>query len=100
MNVPLDVRMDKPAFLTWVQAQEARYELAGSRVVMMTGGSRGHAIVVRRLAAALERRVDGNRWTVLTSDSGVDVGTSSVRYPDVVVDVAERRVQGLDRHRG
>jgi UDP-N-acetylglucosamine:LPS N-acetylglucosamine transferase len=52
MNVQLDLRLDKSEFLTWVQAHEGRYELAGSRVVMMTGGSRGHAIIVRRLAAA------------------------------------------------
>jgi Uma2 family endonuclease len=88
MNVQLDLRMDKPEFLAWVQANEGRYELAGSRVVMMTGGSRGHAIIVRRLAAALEKRLDGNRWTVLTSDFGVDLGPSTVRYPDVVVDLA------------
>lgn len=88
MNVRLDLRMDKAEFLTWVQAHEGRYELAGNRVVMMTGRSRGHAILVRRLAAALEKRLDGNQWTVLTSDFGVDLGPSTVRYPDVVVDVA------------
>jgi Uma2 family endonuclease len=88
MNIQLDRRMGKSEFLTWVQAHEGRYELAGSRVVMMTGGSRGHAMLVRRLAAALERRLDGNQWTVLTSDFGVDLGPSTVRYPDVVVDVA------------
>src|SRR5712672_3956871 len=88
MNIQLDLRMGKSEFLTWVQAHEGRYELAGSRVVMMTGGSRGHAIIVRRLATALEKRLDGNRWTVLTSDFGVDLGPSTVRYPDVVVDVA------------
>jgi Uma2 family endonuclease len=88
MNVQLELRMDKPAFLAWVQEHEGRYELAGSRVVMMTGGSRGHAILVRRLASALEKRLDSKRWTVLTSDFGVDVGPSTVRYPDVVVDVA------------
>ena len=95
MNVQLDLRMDKPAFLTWVQAHEGRYELAGNRVVMTTGGSRGHAILVRRLAAALEKRLEGNRWTVLTSDFGVDVGPSTVRYPDVVVDVAGGRFKDL-----
>jgi Uma2 family endonuclease len=95
MNVQLDLRMGKPEFLTWVQAQEGRYELAGNRVVMMTGGSRGHAILVRRLAAALEKRLDSNRWTVLTSDFGVDVGPSTVRYPDVVVDVAGGRAKDL-----
>jgi UDP-N-acetylglucosamine:LPS N-acetylglucosamine transferase len=79
MNVQLDLRMEKPEFLIWVQAHEGRYELAGNRVVMMTGGSRGHAILVRRLAAALEKRLDSKRWTVLTSDFGVDVGPSTVR---------------------
>ena len=94
MNVQLDLHMDKAEFLAWVQAREGRYELAGNRVVMMTGGSRGHAILVRRLAAALEKRLDGNRWSVLTSDFGVDVGPS-VRYPDVVVDVAGGRPKDL-----
>ena len=95
MNIQLDLRMGKSEFLTWVQAHEGRYELAGSRVVMMTGGSRGHAILVRRLAAALEKRLDSNRWTVLTSDFGVDLGPSTVRYPDVVVDVAGGRFKDL-----
>jgi Uma2 family endonuclease len=55
---------------------------------MKTGESRGHAIIVRQLARALEKRLDAGRWTVMTSDFGVDVGPSTVRYPDVVVDVA------------
>jgi Uma2 family endonuclease len=95
MNVQLDLRMEKSEFLTWVQAHEGRYELAGNRVVMMTGGSRGHAILVRRLAAALEKRLDGNRWTVLTSDFGVDLGPVTVRYPDVVIDVAGGQFKDL-----
>jgi Uma2 family endonuclease len=80
--------MDKAAFLAWLQEREERYELADGRVMMMTGGSRGHGIITRRLAAALEKRLDANRWTVLTSDFGVDLGSDTVRYPDVVVDVA------------
>src|SRR5215468_6572058 len=95
MNIQLDLRMDKSEFLTCVQAHEGRYELVGSRVVMMTGGSRGHAILVRKLAAALEKRLDSHRWTVLTSDFGVDLGPSTVRYPDVVVDVAGGRFKDL-----
>jgi Uma2 family endonuclease len=95
MNVQLDLRMDKSEFLTWMQAHEGHYELAGSRVVMMTGGSRGHAILVRRIAAALEKRLDAKRWTVLTSDFGVDLGPSTVRYPDVVVDVAGGQFKDL-----
>jgi len=73
MNVQLDLRMDKPAFLAWVQGRGERYELAEGRVMMMTGGSRGHAIITRRLATALENRLDPDRWIVLTSDFGVDL---------------------------
>lgn len=88
MNVLTRLRMDRSSFLAWVQGREGRFELAGRRVVMMTGGSRGHAIVMRRLANALERRLDAVQWTVLTSDFAVDVGPDTLRYPDVVVDAA------------
>jgi Uma2 family endonuclease len=56
--------------------------------MMMTGGSRAHALIVRRLANTFERQLDASRWTVLTSDFAVKVGPDTVRYPDVVVDVA------------
>jgi Uma2 family endonuclease len=95
MNIQPDLRMGKSEFLAWVQAREGRYELAGSRVVMMTGGSRGHALIVRQLARALEKRLDSGRWAVLTSDFGVDVGPSTVRYPDVVVDAAGGALRDL-----
>jgi Uma2 family endonuclease len=85
--------MDKPAFLAWVQDREGRYELDDGHVVMMTGGSRGHGRVIRRLAAALERRLDGDRWEVLTSNFAVDLGPKTIRYPDFVVDSA----QGADK---
>ena len=50
---------------------------------------------MRQLARALEKRLDPGRWTVLTSDFGVDLGPSTVRYPDVVVDVAGGRFKDL-----
>ena len=95
MNVRQNLHMDKPEFLAWVRARAGRYELAGGNVVMMTGGSRGHVIIMRRLATALEKRLDSRRWTVLTSDFGVDLGAATVRYPDVVVDVAGGPIEDL-----
>jgi Uma2 family endonuclease len=87
MNVHTNLRMDRATFLAWVQGREGRHELDDGCVVMMTRGSRGHGLIIRRLAAALERRLDGNRWAVITSDFAVDVGPKTVRYPDLVVDV-------------
>jgi hypothetical protein len=43
MNVQPDPQMDKAAFLAWVEGREGRYELAGGRVLMTTGGTMGHA---------------------------------------------------------
>ena len=80
--------MDKSAFLAWIQRREERYELVDGRVVMMTGGSRGHALVVRGLAKALDTRLDAARWSALTSDFAASVGQDTVRYPDLIVDVA------------
>jgi Uma2 family endonuclease len=78
--------MDKATFLAWVQGREERHELDNGRVVMMTGGTRVHGRIFRRLAAALEARLDADRWEVWTSDFAVDLGPKTVRYPDVVVD--------------
>lgn len=86
MSVQIPRPMDSSAFLAWAEGREGRYELANGRVVMMTGGSRGHALIVRHLSRALEARLDESRWTVLTSDFAARIGPSTVRYPDVIVD--------------
>lgn len=88
MNVQPSGGLGRTAFLAWAPRQRARYELVNGRPVMMTGGSRGHAIITRRLAQTLEAHLDGSRWAVLTSDFGVGIGEDIIRYPDVVVDVA------------
>jgi Uma2 family endonuclease len=85
MNVQSDLQMDKAAFLAWVEGREGRYELAGGHVLMMTGGTMQHALIVGNLFELLRARLDRKRWRVL-SDFGVDVGPRTVRYADVVVD--------------
>ena len=85
MNIQLPVHMDKSAFLSWIQGQGERYELVDGRVIMMTGGSRGHALVVHGLAKALDSRLDAARWGVLTSDFAASVGQDTIRYPDLIV---------------
>jgi Uma2 family endonuclease len=85
MNVQVPRSMDSAAFLAWAEGREGRYELADGRVIMMTGGSFGHALVVRGLFKALDNRLAGTDWIALTQDLAVSVGTRTVRYPDVVV---------------
>ncbi len=79
--------MDQNAFLAWAQGREERYELDRGRVIMMTGGSRAHWQIAVNLLKALDARLDPDRFTVLP-EFGVDVGPKSIRFPDIVVDVA------------
>jgi Uma2 family endonuclease len=85
MNVQLPLGIEKPAFLDWVQRHEGRYELAEGRVVMMTGVSRNHAIMVANLQSLLRAQLSPREWTVV-ADFGLDTGPKSLRYPDIVVD--------------
>jgi Uma2 family endonuclease len=94
MNVQLPVRMDKTAFLDWVQSREERYELDRGRVIMMTGGSRAHGQITFNLAKALDGRLDPNKWAVLP-EFGIDSDLESIRFPDVTVDVAGQAAKDL-----
>ena len=85
MNVQPNLQMDKSTFLAWVEGREERYELAEGRVVMMTGSTMSHGLIVGNVFEMLRYRLDRKTWAVLT-EFGVDVGPHSVRYPDVVVD--------------
>ena len=78
MNLQLPVRMDKAAFLDWVQGREERYELDRGRVIMMTGGSRAHWQITANLFKALDARIDPQRWAVLP-EFGVDLQAESKR---------------------
>jgi len=95
MNVHTQGAMDSMAFLAWAEGREGRYELVDGRVAMMTGGSVGHALVVRGLSNALDRRLAGTRWITLTSDLAVKIGARTIRYPDVVVDTTGGNLRDL-----
>src|SRR5882672_210570 len=94
MNVQPDLHMYKAAFLAWVEGREERYELAGGRVLMMTGGSRAHGQITANLFRALDSRLDPDRWTILY-DFGIDLGPKTLRYPDIVVDPASDAPRNL-----
>ena len=86
MNVHPTAPTDPDAFLRWNEGREGKRELVNGRVIeMMTGGSRGHAILVSELAALLRASVDRSKFLVLTSDLGVRTPVG-IRYPDVVME--------------
>jgi Uma2 family endonuclease len=86
--------MDNGAFLEWVQGREGRYELAGGRVVMMTGATVRRGLIAGNLFELLRARLDRKQWVVLT-DFGIDVRPGTVRYADIVVDQKGARGDAL-----
>jgi Uma2 family endonuclease len=85
MNVQPQLQMDNATFLDWVQGREGRYELAGGRVIMMTGATMAHGLIVGNLFEMLRARLDRKQWAVL-HDFGIDIRPGTLRYPDIVVD--------------
>jgi Uma2 family endonuclease len=94
MNIHLPRHMEKADFLAWVQGREERYELDRGRVVMMTGGSRGHWQLTFNLCKLLDARLDPKLYNVLP-EFGVDIGPATLRFPDVVVDIAGQPMRDL-----
>jgi Uma2 family endonuclease len=94
MNIQLPTHIDKATFLAWVQGREGRYELVQGRVVMATGGSRAHWQITANLLSALRARLDPDKWSV-GPEFGIDLETGSIRYPDVVVEVAGQPPEDL-----
>jgi Uma2 family endonuclease len=94
MNVQRPAQMDQEAFLAWVQGREERFELERGRVIMMTGGSRAHWQITFNLAKAFDARLDAKQFAVLP-EFGINVGPRTIRFPDIVVDVAGQSLGDL-----
>ena len=73
MTIQPHLQMDNATFLDWVQGREGRYELAGGRVVMMTGGTMAHGLIVGNLFELLRARLDRKQWLVLTESGHSDI---------------------------
>lgn len=88
MNSPLDLILDKTAFLRWAEGREGHFELKGNRVVMMAGGTRKHARITNEIGYALRKRLDPAIWRVTAADLAVAID-EDIRYPDIIVEAAE-----------
>jgi len=85
MSAPLRTSWTQDQFFTWAASQEGRYEFDGFHPVAMTGGTVGHALIIRSLHRALDRRLRGGRCQPLGPAAGVATLGSAVRYPDALV---------------
>jgi Uma2 family endonuclease len=92
-------KVDKETFLRFAaEHAEERYEFVRGRIVQqMTGGTREHGGVARRITRLIEDQIDLERWWVL-NDRGVET-TETIRYPDIVVEPADEPAGSLSTNR-
>ena len=89
MSAPLHRSWTQDEFFTWAAIKEGRYEFDGFRPVAMTGGTVGHAVIIRHLARALDQRLRGGTCQPLGPEAGVATVGTAVRYPDALVTCAK-----------
>ena len=90
MSAQLHRSWTRDEFFAWAATKEGRYEFDGFHPVAMTGGTVGHAIIIRNLQRSLDRRLRGGRCQALGSEAGVATTGNAIRYPDALVTCAER----------
>ncbi len=93
MNAPLDLNLDKAAFLAWLDRQERKYEWKEGRIVQIPDVSKAHARLVANFLHAFSAHVDLDRWAVTASDLGIE-GETWLRFPDVIVEPMDRDDKG------
>ena len=87
MEIAHHARVSAGEFLEWVSDQEGRFELVeGSVVEMMAGAKQGHNVVVSNIVSSVGPRAKSAGCRTTASDTAVQTGPGTVRYPDVVVD--------------
>jgi Uma2 family endonuclease len=81
-------KIDPETFLRYAaEHPELRLELVKGRIVQqMTGGTKRHQSIARRIANVLENQLDRAAWDVVLERGVRDGG--SIRYPDVCVEPA------------
>lgn len=92
-------RVDKQTFYRFAaEHAEQRYEYVRGRIVeQMTGGTRDHGQVGRRITRLIEDQLDEGKWAVLP-DRGVDT-PETIRYPDIVVEPSDEPGDSLSTTR-
>ncbi len=80
--------VDKDTFYGFVASRRGeRYEYVRGRIVQqMTGGTRYHGLVARRITRLIEDQVDPEQWAVLP-ERGVETAVT-IRYPEIVLEPA------------
>lgn len=80
-------KVSAETFLDWITTQEGRFELIDGQIIeMMAGAKQGHNVVVANIVMSVGPQAKSGGCRTTSSDTAVQTGASTIRYPDIVVD--------------
>ncbi|MDE5444397.1 hypothetical protein GWG65_23690 [Bradyrhizobium sp. CSA207] len=86
MGVPEHDKLTIAKFFAAISGSEIRYELVGGIAYAIAGGKEGHNVICSNVQTAFVPAGKKKGCRTTSSDTAVQTGPDTVRYPDVVVD--------------
>lgn len=86
MGIPDHEKISIDDFFEAISGQEGRYELVHGVAYAMAGAKQGHNVICSNIQTALVPAGKKAGCRTTSSDTAVQTGPATVRYPDVVVD--------------
>jgi Uma2 family endonuclease len=86
MAIPGHEKLTIGEFFDAISGSEGRYELVGGIAYAMAGAKEGHNVICSNVQTAFVPAGKQKGCRTTSSDTAVQTGPDTVRYPDVVVD--------------
>jgi Uma2 family endonuclease len=86
MAIPGHEKLTIDEFFDAISGSEGRYELVGGIAYAMAGAKEGHNVICSNVQTAFVPAGKQKGCRTTSSDTAVQTGPDTVRYPDVVVD--------------
>lgn len=86
MGAPETGKLTIGAFFAAIAGRDGRYELVDGVAYAMTGAKEGHNVICSNVQTALVPAGKARGCRTTSSDTAIQTGPDTVRYPDVVVD--------------
>lgn len=86
MGVPEHEKLTVEEFFDALLGEEGRYELVDGVAYAMAGAKQGHNVIGSNVQTALVPAGKKSGCRTTSSDTGIQTGPNTVRYPDVVID--------------
>ena len=99
MSIPDEDKLTIDAFLEAVTGRDGRFELVRGVAYAMAGAKEGHNVICSNVQTALVPAGKRKGCRTTSSDTAVQTGPDTLRYPDVVVDCGPPNATALTASR-